>query len=154
MSQENGHLQIGEFARLANTNLRTLRYYEELGLIEPVSRSEGGFRYYSPQQVDRVLAIKRLQNLGLSLREIRTYVVDRADCSHEQHLARIAAALERQGDLLQERISEMEADLDCVRQAQVRLEECRTCGRELDPATCDPCSKTDESLPPVLRALL
>ena len=63
-------IRIGDFARMAGTNLRTLRYYEELGLIQPTSRSAGGFRYYDAGQVSRVTAIKRLQELGLSLKEV------------------------------------------------------------------------------------
>ena len=51
-------LKIGDFAKLADTNLRTLRYYEELGLLTPAERSDGGFRHYRATDVNRVRAIK------------------------------------------------------------------------------------------------
>ena len=64
-------LKIGKFAKLAKTNLRTLRYYEELGLVTPSRRSKGGFRYYRPTDLARVEMIQFLQELGLPLEEIR-----------------------------------------------------------------------------------
>ena len=67
-------MQIGEFAKQADTNLRTLRYYEELGLIKPARRSSGKFRHYSLDQLKRVAAIKRLQGLGLSLDEVQEII--------------------------------------------------------------------------------
>jgi hypothetical protein len=46
MTQARKLLKIGAFAELAGTNLRTLCYYEEVGLLQPAARSSGGFRYY------------------------------------------------------------------------------------------------------------
>ena len=51
MTEREDLMQIGKFAKLTGSNLRTLRYYEELGLIEPASRSDGGFRLYSRNQL-------------------------------------------------------------------------------------------------------
>src|SRR4051812_49004365 len=70
-------LKIGDFARLADTNLRTLRYYEELGLLAPASRSQGGFRYYRRTDVNRVHMIRDLQELGLQLDRIRELMAAR-----------------------------------------------------------------------------
>ena len=71
-------LKIGDFARLAETNLRTLRYYEELGLLSPSHRSQGGFRYYRRTDVNRVNMIRDLQELGLQLEQIRELISVRA----------------------------------------------------------------------------
>ena len=70
-------LKIGEFAKFAQTNLRTLRYYEELGLLTPASRSQGGFRYYRRTDVNRLAMIRDLQSLGLQLERIRELMATR-----------------------------------------------------------------------------
>jgi DNA-binding transcriptional MerR regulator len=68
-------LQIGEVADRTGVTQRTLRFYEERGLLKPPSRMEGGFRLYSEDDVARVEQIKRLQNLlGLTLAEIKEMV--------------------------------------------------------------------------------
>ena len=64
-------LRLEDFAREAGTNLRTLRYYEELGLLQAAQRSQGGFRYYRRTDVNRLNLIRDLQDLGLSLDRIR-----------------------------------------------------------------------------------
>ena len=68
-SSRNGNgkqlLKIGDFAKLAGTNLRTLRYYEEIGLLQPASRSTGGFRYYRSEDLDRLRMVTSLKGLGL-----------------------------------------------------------------------------------------
>ncbi len=104
MSKDQELLQIGEFARLADSNLRTIRYYEELGLLTPASRSAGGFRCYRRNQLDRMVAIKRLQDLGLSLKEIAETVIGHGESSGSERLARVRAALAQQIALTESRI--------------------------------------------------
>jgi|SRR5688572_1906722 DNA-binding transcriptional MerR regulator len=95
-------LQIGEVAERCGLSLRTVRYYEEEGLIAPDGRSEGGFRLYTDVQVERLLVIKRMKPLGFSVAEMRELLdaLDRresgtADAEVE---ARIAAYAERAAD--------------------------------------------------------
>jgi DNA-binding transcriptional MerR regulator len=74
-ASEDPHLQIGEVAERTGVTQRTLRFYEEKGLLKPPSRMEGGFRLYSEADVQRVERIKRLQQLlGFSLAEIKELV--------------------------------------------------------------------------------
>jgi DNA-binding transcriptional MerR regulator len=69
------YLQIGEVAERTAVTQRTLRFYEEKGLLRPPTRMEGGFRLYSEDDVRRVKHIRRLQNLlGLTLAEIKEMV--------------------------------------------------------------------------------
>jgi DNA-binding transcriptional MerR regulator len=69
------YLQIGEVAERTSVTQRTLRFYEEKGLLRPPTRMEGGFRLYSEDDVRRVKHIRRLQNLlGLTLAEIKDMV--------------------------------------------------------------------------------
>ncbi len=74
-ARQGAELQIGEVAERTGVTQRTLRFYEERGLLKPPSRMEGGFRLYSEDDVQRVDQIRRLQNLlGLSLAEIKEMV--------------------------------------------------------------------------------
>ena len=67
-----GFLQIGEAAERASITQRTLRYYEEKGLLSPPTRMDGGFRLYSPEDMERVDRIRQLKELlGFSLAEIK-----------------------------------------------------------------------------------
>lgn len=67
-------LQIGELAERCETTTRTLRYYEDLGLLGPLRRGNGKFRMYASEAVDRIKQIKELQDLlGWSLDEIRLH---------------------------------------------------------------------------------
>jgi DNA-binding transcriptional MerR regulator len=69
------YLQIGEVAERTGVTQRTLRFYEEKGLLKPPTRMDGGFRLYSDADIHRVEAIKRLQqHLGFSLAEIKEMV--------------------------------------------------------------------------------
>lgn len=69
------YLQIGEVAERTGVTQRTLRFYEEKGLLPPPTRMDGGFRLYSEEDVRRVTHIRRLQNLlGLTLAEIKEMV--------------------------------------------------------------------------------
>jgi DNA-binding transcriptional MerR regulator len=69
------YLQIGEVAERTSVTQRTLRFYEEKGLLPAPSRMDGGFRLYSEDDVRRVKHIRRLQNLlGVALAEIKDMV--------------------------------------------------------------------------------
>ncbi|MGK2936449.1 MAG: MerR family transcriptional regulator [Solirubrobacteraceae bacterium] len=64
-------LQIGEVADRVGLSLRTVRYYEEMELLIPASRTEGGFRLYTDEQVHRLELIKQMKPLGFSVQEMR-----------------------------------------------------------------------------------
>jgi DNA-binding transcriptional MerR regulator len=68
----NHWLKIGEVASLTGMSVKTIRYYEEIGLLAPATtRSESGYRLFSSQVLNRLAFIKRSQSLGLSLSEIQ-----------------------------------------------------------------------------------
>jgi DNA-binding transcriptional MerR regulator len=74
-SEKQEQLQIGEVAERTGVTQRTLRFYEEKGLLRPPERMEGGFRLYSEEDVKRVKHIRRLQDLlGVSLADIKEMV--------------------------------------------------------------------------------
>jgi len=149
-------LKIGEFARLAGTNLRTLRYYEELGLLSPASRSAGGFRYYREAEVHRVQMIRDLQELGLQLETIRDLIQTRQEHeSRPQFLSRVRRALEEHSRMLSERQRTLEAQQAKVLAALQKLHECSSCALEPFRSAhhCDPCQNNGQPLPGPLSAL-
>jgi MerR family transcriptional regulator, copper efflux regulator len=64
-------MHIGEIAERSNMSLRTLRHYDEIGLLVPSARSDGGFRLYSEQDLARLMVIRRMKPLGYSLEDMR-----------------------------------------------------------------------------------
>lgn len=78
--------QIGLVAKESGVPIKTIRYYEELGLLKASTRTEGGFRLFDSNVFARLSFIKRSQSLGLSLLEIKEFlnVHDQGDlpCDH------------------------------------------------------------------------
>src|SRR5882762_5814584 len=68
----NMHYQIGEFAELGGVSAKTLRFYDEIGLLRPASvDARNGYRRYRPQQLEELASILALKNLGVALADVR-----------------------------------------------------------------------------------
>ncbi len=98
-------LLIGEAARLAGLNPKTIRFYEEIGLIAPTGRTTSGYRLFDDEAVSRLGFIKKAQALGFTLTEIGEILALRdggaMPCDHvEVEVTRKVAAIE-------ERIAEL-----------------------------------------------
>lgn len=65
-------VHIGAVAERTGLSLRTLRHYDDVGLVQPSGRTQGGFRLYSGSDVDRLLLIRRMKPLGFTLEEMAT----------------------------------------------------------------------------------
>ncbi|MFJ3144411.1 MerR family transcriptional regulator [Streptomyces halstedii] len=91
------HMRIGEVATRTELSLRTIRHYEETGLVIPSARSQGGFRLYTESDVARLMVIRRMKPLGFSLDEMRDLleVTDRLDSGEELSGDEHEALLER-----------------------------------------------------------
>jgi DNA-binding transcriptional MerR regulator len=91
--------KVGELAGRTGLSVRTLHYYDEIGLLSPSQRTEGGHRLYTAGDVVRLQQIKSLQQLGFSLREVRD-CLDRPDFPLgrviQLHLARLKERIELQ----------------------------------------------------------
>ena len=81
---------IGEVSRQTGLSIHAIRFYEAEGLLREAARSESGYRLFSPQAVEQLLFIRKAQELGFSLGEIRELLVlrDRNTdaCSHVKSL--------------------------------------------------------------------
>jgi DNA-binding transcriptional MerR regulator len=108
---ENGELryyQIGELANLVDMSHRTIRYYEEIGLLNSVKRIERGKRVYTDKDVKRLQFITRLKHLGLTLSEINEmeniYQIDR---TNKKVLPRLLERLDNHVSKIDERINHL-----------------------------------------------
>ncbi len=93
---------IGEMAKLHNMTMKTLRYYDEIGLLEPIKiDTSNGYRYYSTEQFEQLNTIQYLKKLGFSLRAIKGHL-DHRDIGGFLDL------LEKQKKLTEQKIMELE----------------------------------------------
>lgn len=67
-------IKTGDFAKLCNTNKRTLFHYDEIGLFSPAYTDEKGYRYYTESQCDVFFTITCLKEIGMPLKQIKTYI--------------------------------------------------------------------------------
>jgi MerR family copper efflux transcriptional regulator len=109
------HLQIGQVAERTELSIRTLRHWEETGLVTPSARTAGGFRLYTEDDVERLRTIRRMKPLGFTLDEMK----------------RLLASLEVLGDPAADADARQVASAflaDCSTRAE---ESCRTLRRQL-----------------------
>ncbi|MEO9324829.1 MerR family transcriptional regulator [Nocardioides sp. C4-1] len=69
-------MHIGEVAARTELSLRSLRHWEEVGLITPSDRTEGGFRLYTDDDVEKILVVRRMKPLGFSIEEMKDVMAD------------------------------------------------------------------------------
>ena len=69
-------MHIGEVATRTELSLRSLRHWEEVGLLHPSGRTDGGFRLYTEEDVDKILVIRRMKPLGFTLDQMRAVMAD------------------------------------------------------------------------------
>jgi DNA-binding transcriptional MerR regulator len=105
MTSADAKYRIGEVARETDVSTRTLRYYEELGLLTPSGHSPGGARRYSDDDVARVRRIRELQELvGFNLDEIRTIVAAEGRLQALRQELRAGGSPEREVQIIAEAI--------------------------------------------------
>ncbi len=63
-------MHIGELAEKSSMSLRTIRHYDDVGLLKPSGRSDGGFRLYTEADLQRLLLIRRMRPLGFTIEEM------------------------------------------------------------------------------------
>lgn len=92
-------ISIGELAREYGLTTRTLRYWEEVGIIESVQRADGGTRGYTPYYLRRIRFILKLKDLGLTIKEMQVLYEAYGEArSTERMLPRLMELLDQQID--------------------------------------------------------
>lgn len=130
-SDQQAYLQIGEVAERTGVTQRTLRFYEEKGLLKPPSRLEGGFRLYSEEDVSRVEEIKRLQTLlGFTLADIKEMVEAeaikmqiRAEYRRDAEISERTAKLARAVEVTERQAAVIEQKLAALQEMKAHLEQ-------------------------------
>jgi DNA-binding transcriptional MerR regulator len=117
-SRKSESLRIGDVARLLGTTPRTIRYYEEFGLLpEAPARPSGQHRIYTEAEVDRIREVMRLKDLlGVSLEELKTLLTaEEARAEVRVQLRRDDVDPERRRELLAEALGHLDRQLALVR---------------------------------------
>jgi len=119
-STVSGLLTVGELAEAGGVNTRTVKFWEEKGLLKPYQRTEGGFRLYEQRDVERIKLIKDLQTFNYTLAEIGNILrlMDTMPSLPETGDAEIPAELEKMRSSLEYLVGKMQE----TRQATVRVE--------------------------------
>ncbi len=122
-------LKIGEVAAQSGLSVKALRYYDDIGILRPATRTGSGYRLYDPDALTQVAFVRAAQAVGLTLGEIREIIAlrDRGEvpCGHVLELIRRRAAE------LDDRIAELEALRSELRRLARRA-------RRMDPRDCEP----------------
>lgn len=131
-------LKIGDIAEMTGLTLRTLRYYEEMCLIEPEQRSKGNFRLYHPRVLTKLGFINSLKKLGLPLNEIKDLLgAPDAHLTDREVVVRTRQALTVKKQKIEENLAELSQMKTEVETALLILEDCILCKSEKDHP-CDP----------------
>ncbi len=125
-------MRIGELASANDVSTKTtVRYYEEIGIVDAPARTPSGYRTYGDDAVERLKFIRSAQRVGLTLNEIRGIIEVRsrgvAPCSH------VLA-------LITEHVSEIDQRISELRSMQATLNSLVREGAAMDPTRCAPSS--------------
>ena len=113
---------IGELARMVNLSQRTIRYYEEIGLLHSIRRIENGKRVYTDDDVRRLKFISRLKVLGLSLAEmVELEKVYRIQRNNREIIPKLLTILDERAFQIDDRINQLVALKKEIREYQTRL---------------------------------
>jgi DNA-binding transcriptional MerR regulator len=117
-----GTYAIGEISRLVDLSQRTIRYYEEIGLLHSVRRIENGKRVYTDNDVRRLKFINRLKVLGLSLAEmVELEKIYRKQRNNREILPKLLQILDERAAQIDERVDQLVALKKEIREYQQRL---------------------------------
>lgn len=111
------YFKIGEISKLYNIGVDSIRYYEEIGLIQP-ERSKSGYRHYSIHDIWRLNVIRDLRSIGFTMEQIREYLGNHTTASSLKLLEEEQAAIKKQMLLLQKLQKNVAQRLNTIRCAQ------------------------------------
>ncbi len=139
-------LRIGELATLTDKTKRALHLYEQMELLCPADRSQGGFRLYDAENVSRIGYIDRLQKLGYSLSQIRDLVKEwRAQTSPAQAMAGVETVYRSRLEEVRRTIADLRALETELEQSLEFLGGCHGCGHDHSPKeACGHCDRPDD----------
>ena len=142
---ESNCLSTGDMARLSNTTLRTVRFYESEGLICSMARLGGSHRKFAPSELRKLQIISDLRESGLSLQDIKTLIGLKNRCTSAQSAAgQMTENLCQRIRELQERIDTLVRVRDELVSTVETIQRCRDCHEPQFPARCAECDVTNQ----------
>lgn len=150
-------IQIGDLAKRAGISPRTVKYYEELGLIEPASRSAGGFRYFSEDDLNRILVIKQLQLLDYPLSQIKELFSIRHQSQCGMDAAPIVLGkLNKQSKDIDDKLQMYYVLKEEIEKTKQLVRECFSCSLKPNKENCSRCEVllSKPSIPLPFKAIL
>ncbi len=106
--EHNQIIAIGDLAKSIGLTTRTLRYWEEVGIIESEDRSDGANRGYSPYYVRRIKFIMKLKDMGLSIKEMQDLYVAYGEAKEtDQMIPKLVAILDKHTRQVDEKIAKL-----------------------------------------------
>lgn len=134
-------------ARLTQSTVRTVRFYEQEGLLNPTERRCGGNRMFTERELSKLRLILALREAELSLGDIRELFALKASCKTANEASgQMASLLERQIQNLQEKIVKLRSLRGELASTVAFLDECRSCPTVQFPkdcVSCDALKRTD-----------
>lgn len=122
-------MRIGKLAAAAGTTTKTLRFYEESGLLPPAKRTSSGYRDYDTDTVNRLEFIRRGRAAGLTLAQVKEVLAirdaGRTPCQHVH-------------DLLDQRLTALDAQIADLVALRANVAQLRADAATADPARCTP----------------
>lgn len=133
-------MRVGELARVVGKTVRAMHLYEELQLLEPAARSDGGFRLYGPEAVDRIHWIAKLQAIGFTLGEIQGFVADfRGAGTGRAATDRARLVFAEKLAQVREQMTQLKVIENDLLEAVQYLDSCQSCSTEFTPSECGVC---------------
>jgi DNA-binding transcriptional MerR regulator len=150
---EAGAMTTGDLARACETTVRTVRFYEEAGVLSPETRSEGGHRLFGVDELQKLQLVMDLREAGLSLHDIKGLFEFKGRCETPREATRqLAEALEPQIEEMQRKITALCRLRDDLTATLTTADSCRTCTTPGFPASCGDCEVMKrDSLPRAMR---
>ncbi|MBT8469912.1 MAG: MerR family transcriptional regulator [Myxococcales bacterium] len=148
-------LTTGDMARLSESTLRTVRFYEQEGLIEPERRSACGHRLFSGRELLKLQLALDLREAGLSLQDIKDLFCLKSDCAcPEEASQRMSHVLTEQIDTMQQKIAKLRKLREELTAMVSVLTECQSCDQSNFPIACENCDVlSSPQLPRALQVL-
>jgi DNA-binding transcriptional MerR regulator len=154
MPTKKGLLTTGDMARLTSNTLRTVRFYEEEGLLQP-ARSQGGHRLFDAEQLHKLKLISDLRNIGLALPVIKEVFRIKEECKTATDAShQVKEFLQTQIKRMQEQIELLQRLRDEFQAAMTVFSECERCKEDWIHRRCQACDvMACETLPAHVRIM-
>jgi len=150
-------LRVGELAKAVGKTVRAIHLYEELGLLRPMMRTDGGFRLYQPEAISRINWIIKLQAIGFKLSDIQGFIKDFEQASSGRD------ATDRAREVFTDKLREIRAQItqleiieNDLNEALAYLDACQECSPSFAPSECSRCDHQGHergSAPPLFASL-